>query len=182
MKINLSVVKAMVKRRNELAPVGSPFHIDVIDPRTKHPIIQHIKAQWVVRFCDVQGVVCRTQIGNLLNSPAKQQEIDLSIVCHLAQLKWEFENGELEDDLVFNMDENSFHVDMDDSKTLDWRGVFDCKYHDVTSGGKNFTCMVHLGGGRCGTLEPAFHIFQYAGSNYPIRGCPDDISGVVAGP
>lgn len=111
-------------------------------------------------------------------SESKRIEIDKSIVRHLAVLMHDFKSGTLDEDLCFNMDETAFHVNMDDKKTLDWKGVVSCKYHDVTSGGQNFTMMVQVSWGRRGNIMPCFLVFQNASCNYPIRNCPDDVPGV----
>lgn len=47
-----------------------------------------------------------------------------------------------------------------------------------SSGGQNFTMMVHVAGGRRATLLPCFIVFQNAACNYPIRNCPDNVPGV----
>lgn len=177
-KVNGRVLADIARNMITKAPEGSLYHASVIDPVSTLPIERKISSQWVTRFCDTMGIVCRSQTGKLMTSPAKQLEIDISVVQHLAILKHEFDCGVLDENLCYNMDETAFHINMDDSKTLDWRGVVDCKYHDVTSGGQNFTLMVHISGGRRGTLEPGFVIFQNASSNYPIRGCPDNVPGV----
>lgn len=177
-KVNGRVLAAMARHLIEKAPPESPYHISVRDPGSSKPIISHIASQWVSRFCETKGIVCRSQTGKLMTSPAKQLEIDLSVVKHLPVLKHDFDSGILDEDLCFNMDETGFHINMDNSKTLDWRGVVDCKYQDVTSGGQNFTLMVHISGGRRATILPGFVIFQNAGKNYPIRGCPDNVPGM----
>lgn len=177
-KVNGRVLACMARHMINNAPESSLYHSSVIDSVSSKPIESHIVSQWVSRFCDVKGIVCRSQTGKLMTSPAKQLQIDLSIVKHLAVVKHDFDCGKLDEDLCFNMDETGFHVNMDDSKTLDWRGVVDCKYHDVTSGGQNFTLMVQISGGRRATLEPGFIVFQNAAKNYPIRGCPDNVTGV----
>lgn len=177
-KVNGTVLRAIASNIIQEAEEGSPLHRSTVDPSSGRAIGSCIDAAWIRRFCLTCGIVNRTQTGKLMVSDSKRIEIDESIVRHLARLKHDFISGFLDEDLCFNMDETAFHVNMDDSKTLDWRGVLACKYHDVTSGGQNFTMMVNVSGGRRGTIEPCFLVFQNASCNYPTRKCPDDIPGV----
>lgn len=90
-----------------------------------------------------------------------------------------FASGELDDDLVLNMDETHFIVNMDDGKTLDVKGATSVKYHDVVNGGEGMTMVVTLRGGASARLEVPMLIFQNETRSYPMRGLADDVPGVT---
>lgn len=110
-------------------------------------------------------------------STEKEREIEIAVVKHLCRCKPDFETGELQEDLISNMDETAFHINIDDGKTLNWKGVVDCKYPDVSSGGQHFTLIGHVSGGLLVNIMPGFSVFQNAGRNYPICGVLDTVPG-----
>jgi len=84
----------------------------------------------------------------------------------------------LNDDLVENVDETHFIVNMDNRRTLGLRGDDCIKYADVLSGGLGMTMVVRVSGGSNDTIHSPFMIFQNGKYSYPICGCPDDVPGV----
>jgi DDE superfamily endonuclease len=90
----------------------------------------------------------------------------------------DFGSGVLDENLVENVDETHFVINMDNGKTLGFRGDNDVKYADVVSGGIGMTMVVRLTGGPGSTICAPFMIFQNASDSYPIRGVPDNIPGV----
>jgi hypothetical protein len=69
-------------------------------------------------------------------------------------------------------------INLDNGKTLGFRGVNDVKYADVVSGGMGMTLMIRLTGGPHARICNPCVIFQNASESYPIRGVPDDVPGV----
>lgn len=59
------------------------------------------------------------------------------------------------------------------------RGAEELRYADVTSGGEEMTILVRLSGGPSAIIEPPLIIFTNKNRIYPIRGVPDNVSGVV---
>jgi hypothetical protein len=75
----------------------------------------------------------------------------------------EIESGELDENFVENGDETYFVMNMDNGKTL---AAINEKsaYADVVSGGVRMKMLVRLSGGARSQLQPAFMVFQSAGS------------------
>jgi DDE superfamily endonuclease len=90
----------------------------------------------------------------------------------------EIESGELDENFVGNGDETHVVMNMDNGKTLAAINEKSIKYADVVSGGVGMTMFVRLSGGARSQLQPAFTVFQSAGS-YPIRGVDDNVPGVA---
>jgi DDE superfamily endonuclease len=67
---------------------------------------------------------------------------------------------------------------MDNGRTLGFRGDNTVKYADVVSGGMGMTMVVRITGGPRAMICPPFMIFQNENCSYPIRGVPDNVSGV----
>lgn len=83
-----------------------------------------------------------------------------------------------EEDAMENADETHFVFNMDNGRTLGFRGTSTVKYADVVSGGENITMMVRITGGSRARIEVPFLIFRNAGRSHPIRGVPDIVPGV----
>jgi hypothetical protein len=90
----------------------------------------------------------------------------------------EFDAGILDENLVENVDETHFIINVDNGRTLGFRGDNDVKYADVVSGGVGMTMVVRLTGGVGSRICPPMMIFQNADCSYPIRGIPDDVANV----
>ena len=65
------------------------------------------------------NIVGRTQIGKLLNSPIKQAYIEQIVAYHMGELSRGFESGELNEDLIEDVDESHFIINMDNGKLWD---------------------------------------------------------------
>jgi hypothetical protein len=89
----------------------------------------------------------------------------------------EIESGELDENFVENGDETHFVLNMYSGKTLADINEKSIKYADIVSGGVGMTMFVRLSGGARSQLQPAFMVFQSAGS-YPIRD-DDNVPGVA---
>lgn len=90
----------------------------------------------------------------------------------------EFSSGTLIEDCVENVDESHLDFNVDNGKTLGFRGDNKMRYAEVVSGGEGMTMMVRISGGRRAVIENTFMIFKNRDCNYPIRGVPDYITGV----
>ena len=139
-------------------------------------IVDLIDDGWVRRFMEVKNIVVRTQTGKKSVSPLKQAFIDKSIAIHLGELKKGFEKGTYTEETMENFDETHFVIDMDNGKTLGFRGDEHVKYADVTSGGESMTMVVRL---NVHNIERPFMIFKNRDRNYPMYGVPDEIPGVT---
>ena len=86
----------------------------------------------------------------------------------MGELSKGFESGELNEDLIENVDETHFIINMDNGRTLRFRGDGGAKYADVVSGGIGITMVVHLSGGQNVVIHDPFLIFQNKDCKYPI--------------
>src|SRR4051812_21339881 len=111
-------------------------------------------------------------------SAAKTKFIECCIAYHLGQMKKQFENGELEEDTIENMDEMHFIINMDNGRTLGFKGDSEIKYTDVVSGGTGMTMVLHIIGSKDATIAPLFMIFKNKNSSYPIKEVPINTHGV----
>lgn len=117
-------------------------------------------------------------MGNC-NAAQKKRKLSSEVLLHISELKRAFESGELDENTVFNMGEAHFVINMDNKKTLGFRGDTTIRYHDVVSGGEGMTLVLKIRGGPCARIEPPMLIFQNQKSSYPIQKVPDDVPGVT---
>lgn len=150
-----------------------------LDPRTGILIKELIRPMWITRFMQCMNIVCRTQTGKLMVSPAKRELIDRQVAFHIGQLSRDLKSGLLREEDIFNSDETHFIIHLHNNRTLSKRGDTEIKYADVVSGDDGMTMMVTLGGGCDGHMGVPMIIFKNAFRSYPIRGLCDDIPGVT---
>jgi hypothetical protein len=87
-------------------------------------------------------------------------------------------SGELDENLIENVDETHFIVNMDNGRTLGFKGDTNVKYADVVSGGEGMTMIIRISGGISSRIEAPMVIFKNKDRKYPIQGVPDNIAGV----
>lgn len=87
---------------------------------------------------------------------------------HMGILARQFHSRELHEDLCKNMDETHFIVNMDNGRTLGFRGDTEVKYTDMVSGGMGMTMVVKVTRGVHGRIAMPFIIFQNLQCSYPI--------------
>ncbi|KAG3247168.1 hypothetical protein PI124_g8130 [Phytophthora idaei] len=121
-------------------------------------------------FTDRFNIVYRRLKGKKQVSNDKQREIHVSVAMHLGELKQLFDEKLMDSNLQFNMDESHFVIDLDDGKTLDFRGSKHVKYRGIVSGREGITMCVLLRGGSNARIMCPMLIFRNKGSNYPIQG------------
>ena len=124
------------------------------------------------------NIVSRCQTGKLQVSREKQLYIEKSVAFHLGQVCRDFAFGDLDEECVENMDETHFVINMDNGRTLGFKGDGDVKYADVVSGGEKMTMVVRISGGPRSIVETPMMIFCNNNRSYPMRGLPDDVPGV----
>ena len=144
----------------------------------KKAIRERITVRWVQNFMQVHDLVIRRQAGNLATSPAKKIYIEKTVAFHLGALKRGFDSGSLQDYMVENADETHFVFNMDNGRTIGFRGQESVKYADVVSGGEGITMMVRLTEGVRAKIEAPMLVFINQNCSYPIRGVSDDVPGV----
>ena len=165
--------------RGIISQSDSDFHSSYIDPSDGKKIIEKITTKWIQGFTVRHNIVIRAQTGKLSLSPEKQCFIEKTVAHHLGVVKRGFDTGELNEDFVFNMDETHFVINVDNGKTLGFRGDEDVKYADVVSGGESMTMVVLISGGYKASILTPMMIFKNENRAYPIRGLSDNVPGVV---
>ena len=123
-------------------------------------------------------IVMRAQTGKLLTSPEQELRLEKAVAHHLGVLQRGFASGVFREENIENADETHFVFNMDNGKTLGFRGDMSVKYADVVSGGDPITMMVPLSGGPGAMIKPPMLVFKNINRSYPISGVMDNISGV----
>src|SRR5579875_2085882 len=102
----------------------------------------------------------------------------MNMAYHLDILQRGFQSGIFDENLIENMDEIHFTVNMDKGRILGFRGDTVVKYADVIASGDAMTMVIKISGDRRSMIEASKLIFTYRNSNYPIRGLDDTIPGI----
>ena len=63
-------------------------------------------------------IVHRAQTGKIMVSPEKQSHIKKTVAYHMGELRRGFESGDLNEELLCNMDETHFLINCDNGRTL----------------------------------------------------------------
>lgn len=143
------------------------------------PLIGHINAHWIQTFRERYDVVSRKLSGKLAVSVEKQSSTERAVAYYLGKVQQAFDSGVLDDDLVLNINETHFVINMDDEKTLEMKGATSVKYHDVVSGGEGVTLELTLRGKSRVSIEVLMLIFHNTNRSYPIAGLSDKVAGVA---
>ena len=80
--------------------------------------------------------------------------------------------------MVENMDEAHFIFNMNNHRTLGFRGSKKMNYADVVGGCDWFTTVLRLKGGIDAKLMQLFLNFKNRERNYPMMNLPDNVDGV----
>jgi hypothetical protein len=127
---------------------------------------------------DVHNIVLLSQRGKLSCSPGKELQIEMQAAHHLDVLQRGFQTSIFDENLIENIDEIHFVVNVDNGRTLGFREDTTVKYVDVVSGGDSMTMVVRISGGRRYLIEAPMLIFTNGNGTYTIRGLDDNIPGV----
>lgn len=117
-------------------------------------------------------------MGKLMVSPTKTEFINHSVAFHMGVLAWEFQSGALDKNLMENIDKTHFVINMDNGRTLGFRGDKVVEYADMVAGGLGITMVVKVTEGVFGKIGVMFLIFQNVTCSYPICEVPDNVLGV----
>ena len=125
----------------------------------------------------VHNIVLLSQRGRLTCSPEKELQIE-STVYHLGVLKRGFETRLFDENLMENIDEMHFVVNMDNGRTLGFWADISVKCAEVVSDGDLMTIVVRISGGRRSMIEAPMLIFTNPNNSYLIQGLYDNTPGV----
>lgn len=93
-------------------------------------------------------------------SPAKEEEIKISVAAHLGKPSGLFERRIVNKKDIENANEKNFMIKIDNGKMLELCGMSKVKYADVMSGGKGFTMVLLLTGRRDEGIGSPFLVFK----------------------
>ena len=116
----------------------------------------------------VHNIVLLSQIGRLTCSLEKEIQIERNTVYHLGVLKRGFDSDLFDENLMENIDETHFVVNMDNGRTLGFRDDTSTKYVEVIFGGDSMTLVVRISGGHRSMIEAPMLIFINPNNSYPI--------------
>ncbi|KAL3695584.1 hypothetical protein R1sor_009660 [Riccia sorocarpa] len=177
LKFSPGVLQSVAK--NCLQTAGHPqFTAATVLPDSDKPLIDRINHRWIQSFQEHFNIVHRAQSEKLMISPQKQVQIEMSVAQHLGLMCGQFQSGRLDENLVENIDETHFLINMDNDRTLGFRGDTQVKYADVVSGSQGMTMVVKVTGSVHAKIGTPFMIFSNANCSYPINNVPDNVPGV----
>ena len=156
----------------------SPYTAHSHDPKDDALLTSKFTPSWIQQFMHIHSIVLLSQRGRLTCSLEKELQIEKATMYHLGVLQRSFGSGIFDENLMENVDEIHFVVNLDNSRSLGFRGDTTVKYAEVVSGGKPMTMVVRISEGRRSMIEAPMLIFTNSDSNYPIRGLEDNIPGV----
>ena len=93
-----------------------------------------------------QNIVFLSQRGRLICSPSKKFHIELQTAYDTGVLHRGFLSGNFQENYMKNLDETHFVVNLNNGKTLRFRGDKTIKYADVISRGESMTFDVRISG------------------------------------
>ena len=116
----------------------------------------------------VHNIVLLSRTSRLTCSPEKEIQIERNMVYHLGVLKRNFDNDFFDENLMENIDETHFVINMDNGRTLGFWDDTSTKYAKVVSSGNSMTLVVRISGGRRSMIEAPMLMFTNLNSSYPI--------------
>jgi hypothetical protein len=117
---------------------------------------------------DVHNIALLSQRGKLSCSLGKELQIQMQASHHLGILQRGFQTGIFDENLIENIDETHFVINIDNGRTLGFWGDTTVKYVDVVFGGDSMTMVVRISRGRRSLIEAPMLIFTNGNSRNPI--------------
>ena len=111
------------------------------------------------QFMDVHNIVLLSQRGNLSCNPEKEKQIEMNSTYHLGILQRGFQSGIFDKNLMKNLDEIRFTRNMNNGRTLGFRGNTIIKYTDVIASGDIITIVIRISGNPRSMVEAPMLIF-----------------------
>ena len=158
-----------------LLALDSMYTIHFQDPKDNRLLIEKICHSWIQQFMEIHNIFLLSQRSRLSCSPKKEQEIEMHIAHYLGVLQRGIQSGEFDENLMDNIDETHFVINVDNGRTLGFRGDSTVRYAEVVFGGDSMTMVVRISGGRRAMIEAPMLIFTNTNGHYPIRGLEDNV-------
>ena len=93
---------------------------------------------------DVNNIVILNQIGRFTHSNEKELQIEMQVAHYLGVLQRSFLIGLFDENLIENVDETHFVVNMGNGRTLGFMGDNVVKYVDIVLGGESMIMVVRI--------------------------------------
>ena len=90
----------------------------------------------------MHNIILLSQTCHLTCSLEKEIQIERNAVYHLGVLKRGFDSCLFDKNLMENIDETHFVINIDNGRTLSFQGDTSTKYTEVVSGGDSMTLVV----------------------------------------
>ena len=146
----------------------SQYTVHSRDPKDNILLTQKFTHSWGQQFMHVHNIVLLSQTSRLTCNLEKEIQIERNIVYHLGVLKRGFDNCLFDENLMENIDETHFVVNMDNGRTLGFWDDTSTKYAEVVFGGDSMTLVVQILGSRRSMIEAPMLIFTNQNSSYSI--------------
>ena len=156
----------------------SPYITFFRDSKDNVLFIEKMTNSWLQQFMFVHNIILLSQSKRLTCSPQKKREIEIHTTFHLGVLHRGFSNGTFNGNLMENIDRTHFVVNMNDGRTLGFRGDITVSYAEVVSGRYSMTMVIRISGRQRSMIKVSILIFTNSTGNYPIRGLDNNILGV----
>ena len=157
---------------------NSAYTSSDVDPTTGRLITEHLTMKWVDYFSSRSNIVIRRQSGASSRSPSQTALFERNLSYHLECLQRLFESNLLDENIVENLDETHFIFNMDNGKTLGYRGSIKVNYAGVVSDCDGFNMVLRLRGIVGAKLIEPFLIFKNRDRNYPMANLSENIEGI----
>ena len=123
----------------------------------------------------VHNIVILSQSGCLTCSPQKKREIKKCTASYLSVLCRGFSNGTFSENVMENINETYFVMNMNNGRTVEFKGDITIPYVEVVSGGVSMTMVIRIYGGRRSTIKIPMLIFTNSNCSYHVYDLDDNI-------
>ena len=120
----------------------SPYTVQSRHPKDNVLLTSKLTPSWIQQFMHVHIIVLVSQCGRLTCSPKKELQIERATTYHLGVLHRSFETGVFDENLMENIDETHFVVNLDNGRTLRFMDNITVKYAKVVSRRDSITMVI----------------------------------------
>ena len=96
----------------------SPYTAQSCDPKDNVLLTSKLTPSWIQQFMHIHNIVLLLQRGQLTCSLEKELQIERATAYHLDMVYRSFKSGVFDDNLMENVDETHFVVNLDSGRTL----------------------------------------------------------------
>ena len=127
-----------------LLDLASLYTAQSRDPKDNVLFTSKLTPSWIQQFMHVHSIVLLSQRGQLTCNSEKELQIEKTTTYHLGVQHRGFKSGFFDDNLMENVHETHFVVNLDNSRILGFRSNTIVKYAEVVSGGDSMTMVIRI--------------------------------------